>query len=135
MEATFDPSVDRQRVRGKEFSIMDPSGVPHLWRPEFHVGGFYMCSTPVVLIGLAGSSRMTWINSRPSKPLSSPARRPMVIPGILRRDISHRSKSYLTHNIRGCPHLRFKRSFAFGTLSSRACRPTRSGSMNRVFRN
>ena len=40
MQVTFEPLAERERVRGEEFSIMDPYGVPHLWQPEFHVGGF-----------------------------------------------------------------------------------------------
>jgi hypothetical protein len=40
MKVTFDPHLNKQRIKGEEFSILDPSGMPYLWRPEFHVSGF-----------------------------------------------------------------------------------------------
>jgi len=40
MKVTFDPALNRQRVKGEAFSIMDPTGVPHLWQPEFNVSYF-----------------------------------------------------------------------------------------------
>jgi hypothetical protein len=50
MKVTFNPSLDKQRVKGEEFRIVDPLGMPHLWKPEFHVSGFTHLRKMAVLI-------------------------------------------------------------------------------------
>jgi len=33
----FNPAVDRGRLKGDEVTFVDPYGISHSWKPEFHV--------------------------------------------------------------------------------------------------
>jgi hypothetical protein len=81
MEVTFDPTQNRRRVKGDEFTIVDPMGISHIRQPEFHVSTNCV-SVPFDLIHPFCSSLLILIDSWHSKTLSSLVMQTAVYPGI-----------------------------------------------------
>lgn len=71
-DITFDQKKTRERVRGEQLTVFEPSGQTHQWTPEFHVSLFSMCRRQYsfIALNLYSSKRTSTISRRCMIPLS-----------------------------------------------------------------